>query len=116
MEYVEMLRMLERIIITSFGGMGLFLGYRLFKSGILNVADAEWGGLGVKLKITKASPGIFFCAFGAFILVSSLQEKVMLSKNNTNSGIEDSISRVSRVERKFALVFFINESHDLIPN
>lgn len=102
MEYVEILRMFERLIITSFGGIAIFLGYRLFKSGILNIADAQWDGLGIKLKITKASPGIFFCAFGAFILVSSLQEKVLLSKSNPNNTVsENSISKVISVKRKF---------------
>ncbi len=102
MEYVNILRMFERIIITLFGGLAIFLGYRLFKSGILNISDAEWEGLGIKLKITKASPGIFFCAFGALILITSLQEKVLVSKSITDKiGNEDSISKAISVDRKF---------------
>ncbi len=81
MSNVEVLRMVERLIITLSGCMGLFLGYRLFKGGILNIADAEWQGLGLKLKLSKASPGIFFCIFGTFILVTSLSHEVQYSQS-----------------------------------
>lgn len=102
MEYVDVLRMVDRLIITTFGGISIVLGYYLFKCGILNISDAEWDGLGIKLKLTKASPGIFFCLFGMIILITSLQEKVSLSiSNNIEPDIASSEQVGISMERKF---------------
>lgn len=75
-EYAEIFRMTERLAITLFGGVSVFLGYKLLLSGVLGVASGEWEGLGVRVKLTRASPGIFFVAFGSFILLQTLHATV----------------------------------------
>lgn len=95
--------------------MGLFLGYRLLKGGILNIADAEWQGLGLKLKLSKASPGIFFCMFGTFILVTSLSHEVQY----TQSGAEqepktEQRSRTQALVKKEFIGLLNDESWDEI--
>ena len=115
MNSVEVLRMVERLIITLSGCMGLFLGYRLLKGGILNIADAEWQGLGLKLKLSKASPGIFFCMFGTFILVTSLSHEVQY----TQSGAEqepktEQRSRTQALVKKEFIGLLNDESWDEI--
>ena len=83
MEYIEIFRMAERLIVTLFGGLSIYLGYRLLMSGVLKVGSSEWEGFGLRFKLTRVSPGIFFCVLGAIILLQSLHETVSLEKTKT---------------------------------
>ncbi len=92
---VLILRMLERLMVVGFGGMAIFLGYKLFFH-LPYQADQE-GKLelpGIKIVLSRVAPGIFFLAFGAIILSQNLNQGISQSiklaadttNNNTESG------------------------------
>ena len=78
-ELIPALRMLERIIVVGFGGLSIYLGYKLFFH-LPNNTDHK-GQIelpGIKLVLSRVGPGIFFCAFGSIILFQSLYEEVQV--------------------------------------
>lgn len=83
--FVVVLRMFERMMVVGFGGMAIYLGYRLFFH--LPHQTDQQGEIelpGMKVVLSRVGPGIFFLAFGAFILITNLYQ-----------GIESSVSRKS---------------------
>lgn len=87
---VSLLRMLERLLVVGFGGMSIYLGYKLFFH-LPNQADqkGKFDLPGIKIILSKVAPGIFFLAFGAIILLHNLDTGIKqtvstptLAKNN----------------------------------
>lgn len=74
---VPSLRMLERILIAGFAGMSIYLGYKLFFH--LPTETDHTGSIklpGIKVVLSKVGPGIFFVAFGGFVLLQGLGKPV----------------------------------------
>jgi hypothetical protein len=72
-------RLAERIIIILFGGLSLYLGWRLFfvAAGRQN-QSAEFSYKEIVLKLQRVGPGIFFAGFGALILFTGLWKNLAL--------------------------------------
>lgn len=82
---IIVLRMLERLLVVSFGGMAIYFGYKLFFH-LPHQADhkGKLDLLGMKIVLSRVAPGVFFLAFGAIILL-----------HNLNKGITQTVSNVS---------------------
>ena len=90
---VLLLRMLERLMVVGFGGMAIFLGYKLFFH--LPYQTDQEGKLelpGIKIVLSRVAPGIFFLAFGAIILSQNLNQgisqSIKLAADTTNKNTE----------------------------
>ncbi len=74
----DLIRMIERLLVVIFGGMSIFLGYRLFC--LLPFEKSSEGKFrlpgGTAVYLTKVGPGVFFALFGAVILSVSLHETI----------------------------------------
>lgn len=71
------LRMLERLMVVGFGGMSIYLGYKLFFH-LPNQTDqnGEIELPGIKVVLSRVGPGVFFLVFGAFILITNLHQGI----------------------------------------
>jgi len=90
---VLILRMLERLMVVGFGGMAIFLGYKLFFH--LPYQSDQEGKLelpGIKIVLSRVAPGTFFLAFGALILSQNLNQgisqSIKLAADTTNNNTE----------------------------
>ena len=90
-------RIAERLLITFFGGMSLWLGWRLFwaRARVLE-QQAEFSFKSFVVKFQRVAPGIFFAAFGAVLLSLSVWRPLTLSNPsssisylNDKSALED---------------------------
>lgn len=90
-DLIPALRMLERIIVVGFGGLSIYLGYKLFFHLPHNVDhQGKFELPGIKIILSKVGPGVFFCAFGSVVLLQSLFEEVQVKKTSTvEKGQED---------------------------
>jgi len=61
-------RALERIMATGVGGLSIYLGYYLFKLGVVEAQSAEFENGNFKLRLIKVGPGVFFSLFGAALI------------------------------------------------
>jgi hypothetical protein len=76
----EVLRMLERQMIVAGGILAIFLGYRLFR--LAHVSEDSSGKIKTKLfefTASKVGPGVFFAAFGAWVLYSAMTTRIDIS-------------------------------------
>lgn len=72
MENIIWIRGAERLLIWLFGGMSIFLGYRLFatyvrEKGELAAQMKDW-----KISLRNLAPGIYFSLFGTVVLAFAL--------------------------------------------
>jgi hypothetical protein len=70
----------ERLLIVGFGGMSIYLGYRLFfvvaaGRGALDASVKDW-----KLSTRNLAPGIFFSLFGMVVLSLALTNTLALGR------------------------------------
>ena len=75
---IMMLRMLERVLAVTIGGIAIYFGYRLF--ALLPTQSDSAGKIelpGVSVVLSKVGPGVFFAAFGSFVLFKALQPVVI---------------------------------------
>ena len=73
----ETLRMMERIIIAIGGIISIVLGYRLFRLvPTNNVSGGVLKGALLTISLSKVGPGVFFAAFGAFILIYGITTQI----------------------------------------
>jgi hypothetical protein len=63
-ETLAISRAIERLLITLFCGMSVYLGYRLFRLGIVEHQKGSVDSFGWKVKLDSVGPGIFFALFG----------------------------------------------------
>ena len=85
--YIILLRMIERLMVVGFGGMAIFLGYRLFFH--LPHQTGQNGEIelpGVKVVLSRVGPGVFFLAFGALILITNLYRGVESTQVRSGAG------------------------------
>jgi len=69
---IETIRGIERLVIVIFAGASIFLGWNLFRVGVVDPQSASFSGQGYKFTLQKAGPGIFFALFGSVVLSVSL--------------------------------------------
>lgn len=64
-------RILERLLIVSFSGVSLILGWNLFKIRLLKDQAAEFSIKDWRIRLERVGPGVFFALFGIAGLISS---------------------------------------------
>jgi hypothetical protein len=64
-------RILERLLIVSFSGISLILGWSLFKIRLLKDQTAEFSIKDWRIRLERVGPGVFFALFGIAGLISS---------------------------------------------
>ncbi|GAB3517771.1 hypothetical protein [Photobacterium alginatilyticum] len=69
---IEIIRGIERLIIVIFSGASIFLGWNLFRVGVVDPQSAVFSGKGYKFALQKAGPGVFFALFGSIVLSIAL--------------------------------------------
>lgn len=80
MLWVLLVRMAERVLAVTIGGMSIYLGFRLFTlmpELPVGGADLKLPG-GVSILVSRIGPGVFFSLFGAVIASLSLYKPVEL--------------------------------------
>lgn len=81
------LRVVERALAIIIGGISIYLGYRLFIQ--LPTQKDSTGKLtlpgNISVYFSRVGPGVFFCLFGAAILIVSLQHGIDLDLTSTAS-------------------------------
>jgi hypothetical protein len=102
----ETLRMMERIIIAIGGIISIVLGYRLFRLvPTNNVSGGVLKGALLTISLSKVGPGVFFAAFGAFILIYGITTQITDRSEATAPNISLDLARpvfnlmVARVEK-----------------
>lgn len=84
----------ERLLVVCFGGMSIYLGYRLFfiaasNRGSLDAAIKDW-----KLSSKNLAPGVFFSLFGMVVLSLALSNSLSLESSQPSaSGVVQSSVR-----------------------
>lgn len=81
----ELMRMIERQMIVLGGILAIFLGYRLFR--LVNLPQESTGKLKTKIMevtATKIGPGVFFAAFGVFVLWSAMSQQIRMLDSRGN--------------------------------
>ena len=76
--------MLERLLVVGFGGMSIYLGYKLFFH--LPHQTDQKGEIelpGMKVVLSRVGPGVFFLVFGAFILITNLHQGIETRSTGT---------------------------------
>jgi hypothetical protein len=94
------LRLVERLGAIIIGGISIYLGYRLFHSvRTAGEGSAEVSFGDIKVLLSRVGPGVFFAAFGAVVLYTSIKSPVTIEER-TPAGW---ISRSGLGEEELAL-------------
>lgn len=112
LEWVLYLRGFERLLVVLFGGMSLWLGYRLFMNGVLIAQTASGEFRSAKIQLTKVGPGIFFALFGTAVISISLFRP--LSFNDTFMPLVSTNSQAQGI-RSFSWGAEMGGPPDIIP-
>ena len=94
------LRMLERLLVVGFGGMSIYLGYKLFFH--LPHQTDQKGEIelpGMKVVLSRVGPGVFFLVFGAFILITNLHQGIE-TRSGGQVSADTSLADASRSEAR----------------
>ena len=75
---IETIRGFERILIVLFGGVSIVLGWNLFREGVVLPQSASLEGTGWNISLQRVGPGVFFALFGAYVLVSGLENALYI--------------------------------------
>jgi len=74
-------RSLERIVAVLLGGLAIYYGFRLFLDvPFERYSDGKIQLPGMSVVLSKAGPGLFFAAFGAIVIVTSLMQSVTVGR------------------------------------
>src|ERR1051325_5192351 len=80
------------MFVVIFGGLSIFLGYRLFLK-LPERADSS-GKLvlpgDISVFISRVGPGVFFCLFGVAVLVMALQNGLELNSTQNAANLPNS--------------------------
>jgi hypothetical protein len=69
----------ERIVAVLLGGLAVFYGYKLFLTlPTKTESNGEIKLPGMSVVLAKAGPGLFFVAFGALVIITSLFRPVVI--------------------------------------
>lgn len=94
-------RMIERIAIVFFGGLSIYLGYRLFQYSDQAPGDGSFQFKDVvKIGLKSVAPGVFFAMFGAWILYSSINARIEVGDSG---GRGEPLAALSLVEASVKL-------------
>ncbi|MCG7983771.1 hypothetical protein [Candidatus Thiodiazotropha endoloripes] len=79
LDTIFLMRGLERLWVVVFGGVSIVLGWHLFKLNATRKTDGtfKWGDMVVELR--GAAPGIFFAAFGSFVLYGAITSPLKIT-------------------------------------
>jgi hypothetical protein len=91
-------RAFERPLITSLCGMSIYLGYRLFRLGILDAQEGTIASYGWKVNLEKVGPGVFFALFGAIGLTVSILRNVKIDMSDGNGRPTASVSSLTSAD------------------
>jgi len=75
-------RVAERLFIVLAATASIWMGWNLFKTGILKKQEAEIKAGGAIIKFRDVGPGTFFTFFGAAVLVAALSQNLLIQKNS----------------------------------
>ena len=71
---------LYKVICLLVGVLAIILGYRLFMKGYVEKqCELEAGDGKRQFRMSQVAPGIYFCAFGTFIIMMSIFKGVTLT-------------------------------------
>lgn len=79
LEILASSRALERLLIVSFSGVSLVLGWNLFRAGILTEQQAEFAAKHWSIRLQRVGPGVFFALFAVVGFVFSLAHPFTLN-------------------------------------
>jgi|GEM_PF-4380694 len=73
------------ILNTIIGGLSIYLGWRLYFETVRADSKVEINSGSIKFVIQSAAPGLFFVAFGIFLLIYVLSQKVEIQSHEVAS-------------------------------
>ncbi|WP_157966845.1 hypothetical protein [Pseudomonas sichuanensis] len=77
------------LIICAIAGLiCIYLGWRLYKDAILSYTESEAKTSSFSIKIVSAGPGVFFAAFGMWLLVSLVNRPYQATVDYTPPSIQ----------------------------
>ena len=91
---------IERIIAVLLGGLAVYYGFRLFL--VVPVESRSDGKIqlpGLSVVLAKAGPGLFFAAFGAIVVVTSLMRPIKVGGDAVYQGITDAAPPIAEALR-----------------
>jgi hypothetical protein len=82
----------ERIIAVLLGGLGIYYGFRLFLVVPFETrSDGKIQLPGVSVVMAKAGPGLFFAAFGAIVVITSLMRPIKVGADGSYQGVTEAV-------------------------
>jgi hypothetical protein len=71
------------LVIAALGGcMSIYLGWKLYKDGLLSNVDGSFkSNNGWKISLSSAGPGVFFAAFGMWLLVTLVNREISIDES-----------------------------------
>jgi hypothetical protein len=78
MTEIYVLRGIERLMTVGFGGMSIYLGYRLFSIVVSEKGGLNAQGQGWKIGMKNIAPGVFFSFFGMVVLAIALTKSIVV--------------------------------------
>ncbi len=99
---IPSLRMIERLFIVGFGGLSIYLGYRLFfQFPYIDDQHGEFEFPGIKVVMSKVGPGVFFLVIVAYILIQSLAQGIKV-ETGQQATIQNQVVQATSESKKFA--------------
>jgi hypothetical protein len=83
-------RVVERIIVVTFGGLSVYWGWRLFLAGVVSTSDAVFEKGDWKILFKKAGAGIYFAFFGSIVLIGSWWSPLRFSGTDVSTSVRPS--------------------------
>jgi hypothetical protein len=84
-QLIDVILVLGRVIVLILGMLAgvitIYLGWRLYKDSVISKTSGEVNFKSIKIILTSGGPGVFLAVFGAYILITVLNQKVELSAN-----------------------------------
>ena len=86
-------RIIERLFVVLFGGLALFLGWRLFMVGVADPQIAEIKFKDWKVSLRQVGPGSVFAALGIAVIGFALFRPLEISDNAKSADAADARGR-----------------------
>lgn len=87
---IDMMMVLFRgivLVVAALAGcMSIYLGWRLYRDGMLSKVEADAAHGGWTLRLSAAGPGVFFALFGMWLLVHLVNQRVDLQETTGPTG------------------------------
>ncbi len=101
---IETIRGIERLVIVIFAGASIFLGWNLFRVGVVDPQSASFSGQGYKFTLQKAGPGIFFALFGSVVLSVALINGLTFTSMNKDGSTDTKVMYASDQKDELRMV------------